>query len=170
MFLNREKHPYYEHSTADFFIATRDGQDVGRLSVIINNPFNTYHKTRQAQFYLFDCEDDQEAANGLFERAFEWARQKNLNRIVGPKGFGPLDGYDLVEGYEHACTTMMNYNYPLQRLVENPGFSEVDFVPLYRSRNLPFSRAVHRKAERALSVLCTRLRMNLSPKQSMESL
>ena len=26
--LNREKHPFYEHSTADFFIAVRDGQAV----------------------------------------------------------------------------------------------------------------------------------------------
>lgn len=155
MFLNREKHPYYEHSTADFFIATRDGQDVGRLSVIINNPFNTYHKTRQAQFYLFDCEDDQEAANGLFERAFEWARQKNLNRIVGPKGFGPLDGYGLlVEGYEHRqVMTMMNYNYPYyQRLVENLGFSkEVDFVSCYIDpETFRFPERVHRIAERVL--------------------
>jgi len=48
MFLNREKHPYYEHSTADFFIANRDGQDVGRIAVLINNPFNAYHKVRKA--------------------------------------------------------------------------------------------------------------------------
>ena len=27
MQLNRDKHPYYEHSAADFFIARRDGRD-----------------------------------------------------------------------------------------------------------------------------------------------
>ncbi len=26
--------------------------------------FNRYHQTQQAQFYLFECEDDQEAAHG----------------------------------------------------------------------------------------------------------
>jgi len=155
MFLNREKHPYYEHSTADFFIANRDGQDVGRISVLINNPFNTYHKTSQAQFYLFDCEDDQEAANALFERAFDWARQKNLNRIVGPKGFGPLDGYGLlVEGFEHRqVMTMMNYNYPYyQQLVENLGFSkEVDFVSCYIDpETFRIPERDHRIAERVL--------------------
>lgn len=153
IFLNREKHPYYEHSTADFFIASRNGKDVGRLSVLVNNPFNAYHQTNQAQFYLFDCEDDQEAANALFERAFDWARQKNLTRIIGPKGFGPLDGYGiLVEGYEHRqVMTMMNYNYPYyQRLVENLGFSkEVDFVSCYLDpETFRFPERVHRIAER----------------------
>lgn len=153
MFLNREKHPYYEHSTADFFIANRDGQDVGRIAVLMNTPFNEYHKTRQAQFYLFDCEDDQESANALFERAIEWARIKNLNRIIGPKGFGPLDGYGLlVDGYEHRqVMTMMNYNYPYyQRLIENMGFSkEVDFVSCYIDpRTFRIPERVHRIAER----------------------
>jgi hypothetical protein len=153
MFLNREKHPYYEHSTADFFIANRDGQDVGRIAVLINNPFNTYHKVRKAEFYLFDCEDDQEAASALFERAIDWAREKDLNRIIGPKGFGPLDGYGLlVEGFEHRqVMTMMNYNYPYyQKLVENLGFSkEVDFVSCYLDpETFHFPERVHRIAER----------------------
>jgi hypothetical protein len=153
MFLNREQHPYYEHSTADFFIANRDGQDVGRIAVLMNTPFNDYHKTHQAQFYLFDCVDDQEAVNALFERAIEWARTKNLNRIVGPKGFGPLDGYGLlVDGYEHRqVMTMMNYNYPYyQRLIENMGFSkEVDFISCYIDPGaFRIPERVHRIAER----------------------
>jgi hypothetical protein len=60
-----------------------------------------------------------------------------LNRLVGPKGFGPLDGYGLlVQGYEHRqMMTMMNYNYDYYpRLVEALGFvKEVDFVSCYLS-------------------------------------
>jgi GNAT superfamily N-acetyltransferase len=137
--LNRKKHPYYEHSDADFFIATRDGRDVGRIAALENKHFNEYHKTKQAQFYLFECEDDQEAANALFERAIDWAKGRGLNRIVGPKGFGALDGYGiLIEGYEHRqIMNMMNYNYPYYvKLVENLGFTkEVDFVSCYMSRD-----------------------------------
>jgi hypothetical protein len=136
--LNRTKHPFYEHSDADFFIATKDGRDVGRIAALENKRFNAYHKTTQAQFYLFECEDDQEVANTLFERVFEWARSRGLDRIVGPKGFGALDGYGIqVEGYEHRqMMTMMNYNYPYYvNLVENLGFSkEVDFVSCYMSK------------------------------------
>ena len=133
--LNRQKHPFHAHSDADFFIVARDGRDVGRLSGMENRPFNAYHGTRLVQFYLLECEEDQEAATALFERAFEWARERGMNRIVGPKGFGPVDGYGLlVEGFEHReMMTMMKYNpayYP--RLLEALGFEkEVDFVSCY---------------------------------------
>ena len=112
--LNKEKHPYYEHSDADFFIASKDGRDVGRIAALENKRFNQYHKTKQAQFYLFDCEDDQEAASALFERVLDWAKGRGLNRLIGPKGFAALDGYGLqIEGYEHRqIMNMMNYNYP----------------------------------------------------------
>jgi hypothetical protein len=153
MYLNREKHPYYGHSDAEFFIATRDGRDVGRIAALENRNFNGYHNSRQAQFYFFDCEDDSEAAAGLFERVIEWAQGRGLDRLVGPKGFGPLDGYGLlVEGYEHRqMMTMMNYNYPYYvRLVEAQGFvKEVDFISCYvevEKFNLP--ERVHRIAER----------------------
>jgi GNAT superfamily N-acetyltransferase len=137
--LNKSKHPFYEHSDADFFIATRDGRDVGRIAALENKRFNQYHKTKQAQFYLFDCEDDQEVANALFERVIDWAKGRGLDRLVGPKGFGALDGYGIqVEGFEHRqIMSMMNYNYPYYvRLVENLGFTkEVDFVSCYMNKD-----------------------------------
>jgi GNAT superfamily N-acetyltransferase len=153
MQLNREKHPYYEHSDADFFIAVRDGRDVGRIAALENRHFNEYHGTREAEFYLFDCIDDLEVAGALFERVFEWARARGLNYVVGPKGFSSFDGYGLqVEGFEHRqMMTMMNYNYAYYpRLVEALGFSkEVDFVSCYLSAeafHLP--ERIHRIAER----------------------
>ena len=153
MYLNRDKHPYYGHSDADFFIASRDGRDVGRIAALENRNFNKVHGTRQAQFYFFDCEDDPEAAAGLFERVIEWANGRGLDRLVGPKGFGPLDGYGLlVEGYEHRqMMTMMNYNYPYYvRLVEALGFEkEVDFVSCYvEVDRFRLPERVHRIAER----------------------
>ncbi len=130
-----------------------DGQDVGRIAVLENHRFNEYHGTRQAQFYLFDCVDDQEVANALFERAFEWAKSRGLNQIVGPKGFSAFDGYGiLVEGFEHRqMMTMMNYNYPYYpRLIETLGFrKEVDFVSCYLGADaFHLPERVHRIAER----------------------
>lgn len=139
LMLNRSKHPFYQHSDADFFLATRDGRDVGRIAALENKRYNDYHKTRQAQFYLFDCENDPEAVAALFEQVFAWARARGLTRLVGPKGFGPLDGYGLlVEGFEHRqLMTMMNYNYDYYpKLVAALGFEkEVDFVSCYLGRD-----------------------------------
>jgi len=153
LMLNKQKHPFYDHSDADFFIAVRDGRDVGRIAAIENRHFNEYHHTRQAQFYLFDCEDDQEAATALFQKVFDWARTRGLDKIVGPKGFGALDGYGLlIEGFEHRqMMTMMNYNYSYYpRLVEALGFhKEVDFISCYlSSAAFHLSDRIHSIAER----------------------
>ena len=55
--------------------------------------------------------------------------------MVGPKGFGPLDGYGmLVDGFEHRpAMTMMNYNPPFYpQYMGELGFNkEVDFVSCY---------------------------------------
>jgi hypothetical protein len=133
--LNRKKHPFFEHSDADFFLAVRDGKVVGRICAGENKLFNEYHKTRKAQFYFFDSLDDLEVAKILFDAAFDWARQRGLDTMIGPKGLSPFDGYGVqVEGYEHRqMMTMMNYNYDYYpRLVETLGFEkEVDFVSCY---------------------------------------
>ena len=133
--LNPEKHPYYEHSDAEFFIAERDGEVVGRIAALENKPFNQYHDKKDAEFYLFECINDQEVADALFDTVINWARERGLNKLVGPKGFGPLDGYGIqIEGFEHRqMMNMMNYNYPYYRdLVENLGFTKVvDFVSSY---------------------------------------
>jgi GNAT superfamily N-acetyltransferase len=152
--LNPDKHPFYEHSEAEFFLAIRDGVDVGRIALIENKPYNRYHDKRQAQFYYFESIEDLEVANVLFEHAFEWARKRSLNQIVGPKGFGPLDGYGmLVEGYEYRpAMTMMNYNPPFySKFMSDLGFrKEVDFVSCYLGADkFKLQERVHRIAHRA---------------------
>lgn len=133
--MNPEKHPYYEHSDAEFFIAEKEGKIVGRIAALENKPFNQYHAKKDAEFYLFECINDQAVANALFETVISWAQDRGLNKLVGPKGFGPLDGYGIqIEGFEHRqMMNMMNYNYPYYRdLVENLGFTKVvDFVSSY---------------------------------------
>ena len=133
--LNRKKHPFHEHSDMDFFLAVRDGRDVGRIASIENKPYNQYHNKRTANFFLFECEDDMEAATALFDAVAGWAKARGLNVVIGPKGMGPLDGYGvLVFGHEHRQTmTMLNYNHAYyQSLLEAQGFAkEVDFVSCF---------------------------------------
>jgi hypothetical protein len=150
--MNPHKHPYYEHSDAEFFIAEQDGKPVGRIAALENKPFNKYHDAKDAEFYLFETVNDQEVANTLFKTVFDWAKARGLNKLVGPKGFGPLDGYGIqIEGFEHhQMMNMMNYNYPYYRdLVENLGFTKVvDFVSSYMDpREFVLPEKVRKAAE-----------------------
>lgn len=151
--LNPNKHPFYEHSDAEFFIAKDNNTVIGRIAALENKPYNKYHKTKNANFYLFETIDDQEVANALFYRVFEWAQKRGLNNVVGPKGFSVLDGYGiLIEGYEHhQMMNMMNYNYPYYpALLENLGFEkEVDFVSHYaHTTEFRLPERIHRIADR----------------------
>lgn len=155
MYLNRKKHPFHEHSDVDFFLAVRDGRDVGRIAAIENRPFNRYHNEKTADFFLFECENDPEAAACLFQEIFAWAKARGLKKIIGPKGMGPLDGYGLlVFGFEHRQTmSMLNYNFPYyQRLLESLGFEkEVDFVSCFLPADkFQIPERVERIADRAM--------------------
>src|SRR5512135_1938204 len=101
--LDRRRHPFYQHSEAAFFLALDEsGQALGRLAVLDNARYNEYNHERTAFFYLFECADDRDTAQGLFEAACAWARGRGLDRIMGPKGFSALDGQGLlVHGFEH---------------------------------------------------------------------
>jgi GNAT superfamily N-acetyltransferase len=152
--MNPEKHPFYEHSDAIFLTATKTGDVVGRMAVMENKPYNEYHGKRQAQFYYLEGVEDVDVFQELFGRAFEWARERGLTHMVGPKGFGPLDGYGmLADGFEHRpAMTMMNYNPPYYPdFMERLGFrKEVDFVSCYLSADkFRLDERVHRIAARA---------------------
>lgn len=130
--LNRKKHPFHEHSDVDFFIAKRGDEVVGRIAVIENKPYNLYHQYQQGSFNLFETVDDSEVADALFNQAFEWSQQRGLKKLVGPKGFGPVDGYGiLIDGFnQRAMMTMVPYHLPYySRFFKNYGFEkENDFA------------------------------------------
>jgi len=50
--MNEKKHPFYDHSISEFFLAKRDGKVVGKLSMLINRPFNEYHGTTASFTFL----------------------------------------------------------------------------------------------------------------------
>lgn len=152
--LDPRRHPFYEHSEAAFFIARDGNRDAGRLAVFDHRPYNAAHGTRQASFTLFECEDNQETADALFERAFEWVVRRGLTRIVGPRGLSALDGYGLlIDAFDRRqLMTMTGYNPPYyRRLVEQCGFEkEVDFVSFVLHRDsFVMPDRVRRAASRA---------------------
>ncbi len=149
--LDRQRNPFYKHSHAEFFLAYEVTRPVGRLAILDNRRYNEFNKTNTAFFYLFECEDNIEAATCLFEAGFAWARSHNLTEILGPKGFTPLDGFGLlVKGFEHRPAFGLPYNLPYYpALIEAQGFEMYsEAVSGYLSPQIQFPPRIHELAER----------------------
>ena len=156
--LSPKQFPYYRHSQASFFLAYKRSSPVdestrpiGRLAVLDNRRYNEFNKTRTAFFYLFECENNLEAATALFNAAFGWARSRGLDKIVGPKGFTPLDGFGLlVKGFEHRPAFGLPYNpaYYVDLIEAQGFFKQGEAVSGYLGTGIHFPPRIHELAER----------------------
>ncbi len=148
--LDRQRHPFYQHSDAAFFLAETDDRVIGRIAVLDNRHYNDFNHEKTAFFYLFECEDDRAAALALFEAAAVWASGRGLDSMQGPKGFTALDGMGLlVAGFEHRPALGIPYNPPYYpTLIEAAGFTgSGDVVSGYLSAQSPFPERIHRLSE-----------------------
>ena len=80
-FLNRDKNPYFEHAEAEYFLAERDGEAVGRITVQVDHRWDEYQGGSDAMFGFFETENDPEVATALLGAASEWARGKGRGRL-----------------------------------------------------------------------------------------
>lgn len=112
--LDRDKHPFYQHSEADFFVAESEGQVVGRIAALHNHNYCAHHHEQTGFLYYFDAADDQQAANGLFDAAVGWARERGLDLLLAGKGIIRSNGAGLlVEGFDDPYMPIgILYNYP----------------------------------------------------------
>ena len=69
--LDGTKHPFYEHSYADFYVAEQDGRVVGRVAMLENRNYNAYHQSKAAFFGYFETVEDIEVARALLRTAKE---------------------------------------------------------------------------------------------------
>jgi GNAT superfamily N-acetyltransferase len=124
--LNRNRHPFYKHSEADFFLAEENGRPIGRLAVMENRNFNNYRNTKAAFFGFLEVIEDEAVSQGLFSAAFDWAKSRNLETMVGPRGMNPTEATGmLVEGFEHRPAMNIPYNFAYyDRLVKAAGFEK----------------------------------------------
>lgn len=111
--LDRQRHPFYKHSAADFFLAESEGQALGRIAAVHNTRHNEYRKVKTAFFWSFDVVDDFQVAEGLFEAVFAWARARDRETVLGPRGLTGSDAAGvLVEGFDQRAVMGVSYNYP----------------------------------------------------------
>ena len=126
-FLNRNKHPFYQHGDAAAFLARRHGKIVGRIMASDDPNYNALHQTQVGCFGLFDCIDDLDVASALFDAAAAWLRARGRNEIMGPIDYSTnyVCGL-LTDGFQHPPTLLTAHNPPYYReLIEGCGFTKV---------------------------------------------
>ena len=132
-FLNRKKNPFFTHGDAEYFLALRDGQPVGRVTAQIDHDFNEFHGNEWGMFGFFETEDDPEVAHALLDAASAWLRERGRDRMVGPMDFTMNDESGLViEGFDRAPMVKQPYHPPYYRgLIESYGMEKAMDLFMY---------------------------------------
>ena len=122
--LDTEKNPFYKHSNLKLWVAVSDGQIVGRIAGITNENHNITHNDRVGFFGFFECVNEQDVANALFDKAAQWLKSQGKEIIRGPVNPSMNDENALLlEGYDKPPVILMSYNPPYYlTLCENWGF------------------------------------------------
>ncbi len=135
--LDREKNPFYKHAEAEYFLAKKNGEIVGRIAAIKNDLHNQIHKENTGFFGFFECINDQEVANALFDTAKKWLKEKGLDTMRGPANPSSNDEYAmLLDGFDDTPRLLMTYNpkYYLD-LCDNYGLVKAKDLYAYKLEN-----------------------------------
>src|SRR5690349_22014839 len=112
-------------TTIRWVLKNNAGELIGRIAAFVNKKYkNKGDDVPVGGIGFFDCTNDQDAADMLFDVAKHWLMQKGMQAMDGPINFGERDRWWglLVEGFEPPVYCL-NYNPPYYRqLFENYGF------------------------------------------------
>lgn len=124
--LNKKKNPFFNHADMELFLAIKEGSVVGRIAAIKNDLHNKEHNDKVGFFGFFECINDQEVANKLFDTAAEWITGKGLTAMRGPANPSVNDIYGmLIDGFDDPPRILMPYNpkYYME-LLDHNGFQK----------------------------------------------
>jgi GNAT superfamily N-acetyltransferase len=118
-----------------------NGKLIGRIAAFINKKKAYNYEQPTGGCGFFECVDDHNAADLLFDTAKDWLSQRGMQAMDGPINFGENDMWWglLVEGFSKPYYGM-NYNPPYYKRL----FEQYGFRPLYEqisnklSKNNPF--------------------------------
>lgn len=108
-----KNNPAFEFCEAEYFLALRNGEIVGRVAAIINNRANNTWNQKVVRFGWIDFIDDKEVSRALIDTVKAWGKERGMNELQGPLGFTDMDAEGaLIEGFDQLSTIATIYNYP----------------------------------------------------------
>jgi GNAT superfamily N-acetyltransferase len=158
--LNKEKNPFYTHADMQLFIAESAGEPIGRIAAIINHHHNREHKDKVGFFGFFECINNQDAANALFDTAAQWLRDRGMDSMRGPVNPSINDEIGmLIKGFDSPPVILMTYNpryYPV--LCDEYGFKKSKDLYAYLLEN---KKVVTEKLERGQQLVRDRYKLSI---------
>ncbi len=151
---DKEQNKYFRNGELIRWILVNEtGETIGRVAAFINK--KTVHKDNEQPtggMGFFDCIDNQDAANMLFDACKNWLQEHGMEAMDGPINFGDRDRWWglLVKGFDLEPNYTCNYNFPYyQQLFENYGFQTYfEQITFVRKVMDPLSPKLKEKAER----------------------
>jgi hypothetical protein len=131
--LSPKINPFFQHAEAAFFLAVRDGRDVGRISAQIDKLAPEDPDAPSGYFGMIAAEDDPEVFAALFARAEAWLTARGKVKALGPFNLSINEEIGLlVDGFETPPMLMMGHDprYAAPR-VEAQGYAKAKDVFAY---------------------------------------
>jgi GNAT superfamily N-acetyltransferase len=131
--LSAKKNPWFQHAEAEFFLARRGGEVVGRISAQVDRNFNEFQDNDWGLFGWFECIDDRAVAEALFDAAGAWLKSRGRDRMVGPFSYTTNDECGvLIEGCEIPPAILEPWNHPYYaKLFDGAGFEKAMDLLMY---------------------------------------
>jgi len=123
-----EKNVFFKTGNACRWILFDDNnKPVGRIAAFFNTDNYQLAEKKIGGVGFFECIDNQEAANTLFNTALNWLKNHGVEGMDGPINFGEKDKFWglMISGFKNV-SYQENYN-PIyyQKLYENYGFEKI---------------------------------------------
>lgn len=127
MVFDPKKNKFFRHGRLMRWLL-RDANDlvIGRVAAFVNDKTANKNEQPTGGMGFFECINDQEAANLLFDKCVDWLKSVGMEAMDGPINFGERDRWWglLIDGF-YEPVYAMNYNPPYyKQLFENFGFKE----------------------------------------------
>ena len=127
------KNPFFGRADVQFWIARKDGRDVGRISAQIDHHALAMRPNATGQFGLIAAEDDPAIFQALFATAEDWLRARGMKRVQGPFNLNINEETGLlVAGFDSPPMLLMGHDRAyLGRRIEEQGFTKEKDVYAY---------------------------------------
>ena len=130
-FFNPKKNKSFGFCDTILALAYKEEEPVGRIMGIIHHKYNNAHNEKDGRFCFMETYEDQEVFHALIAFIENWAKERGMNRIVGPLGFSDKDpqGF-MIEGFDQPLVLATNPNFPyMPVMLEKEGYEKkVDCV------------------------------------------